>query len=122
MALPKLARLHQDLGNRRQAAAYYEQILQQQGLRGPGLQRLGLTGGLCLEAVEALKFLMLFYKDEGSLEDCKACAHRLLDTAGPEKDEAKAILRALRSDTADVQNTNPLFNPDPGVTLGRRNG
>lgn len=102
MALPRLARLHQELGDRRQAAVYYSQIAQQSsgGTRlassglgsGPG----GAGGGLSTEAVEALKFLMIFYREEGLLPECEACAARLLDTAGPEKDEAKAMLRDLR--------------------------
>merc|ERR1719166_793214 len=72
MALPRLARLHQELGEPQQAAMYYEQM------------------------VAALKFLMGFYQDEGRLSECEACANQLLDTAGPEKDEAKAVLRGLR--------------------------
>lgn len=95
MALPRLARLHQDLGDRRQAAAYYSQMLAQntQGTWHPKTS----GGGLSTEVVEALKFLMVFYREEGKLVECEACAAQLLDTAGPEKDEAKAMLRDLRT-------------------------
>merc|ERR1719291_1254411 len=60
--------------------------------------------GLSTEVVEALKFLMVFHREEGNLTECEACAAQLLDTAGPEKDEAKAMLRDLRtsSDSAPV--------------------
>merc|ERR1719359_1183697 len=96
MALPRLARLQQDLGDRRQAAAYYRQMLTQnaQGsiTRGPKASGTGLS----TEVVEALKFLMVFHREEGNLAECEACAVQLLDTAGPEKDEAKAMLRDLR--------------------------
>jgi len=92
VALPKLAKLHKDLGDRRRAAAYYDQIRARSGqdARRP-------TGGLSTEAVEALKFLMVFHREEGNLSECEACAAHLLDTSGPEKDEAKAMLRDLRS-------------------------
>lgn len=95
MALPRLARLHQDLGDRRQAAAYYSQMLAQntQGTWHPKTS----GGGLSTEVVEALKFLMVFYREEGKLVECEAFAAQLLDTAGPEKDEAKAMLRDLRT-------------------------
>lgn len=107
MALPRLARLHQERGDRRQAAAYYAQIVQQSGIgmssgahHGDGSPSFS-SGGLSIDAVEALKFLMIFYREQGQLVECEACANRLLDTQGPEKDEAKAMLRKLRS-AADV--------------------
>jgi len=97
MALPRLAKLHRDLGDRRQAAAYYRQMLPQQGgARCPWYPKAS-GGGLTAEAVEALRFLMGFYQEEGRLGECEACAAQLLDTAGPEKDEAKAVLQELRA-------------------------
>merc|ERR1719335_779460 len=53
--------------------------------------------GMSTEVVEALEFLMVSYKEEGKLAECEACAVQLVDTAGPEKDEAKAMLRDLRN-------------------------
>lgn len=94
MALPRLARLHRDLGDRRQAAAYYGQMFAQHG-QADAPKSLG--GGLSTEVVEALKFLMVYYREEGRLNESETCATRLLDTAGPEKDEAKALLRDLRN-------------------------
>merc|ERR1712217_488028 len=96
MALPRLARLHQDLGEVRQAAAYYSQMLAQ-NTQGSGYPKTSGGCGLSTEVVEALKFLMVFYRDEGNLAECEECAARLLDTSGPEKDEAKAVLRDLRT-------------------------
>merc|ERR1712113_235602 len=97
MALPRLARLHQDLGDRKQAAAYYSQMLNQ-NTQGAGLHQKASGGfGMSPEVVEALKFLMVFYRDIGKLAECEECAARLLDTAGPEKDEAKTMLRELRT-------------------------
>merc|ERR550525_1956411 len=52
IALPRLARLHQDLGDRRQAAAYYSQMLNQ-GVSGQWRPRAA-GGGLSTEVVEAL--------------------------------------------------------------------
>merc|ERR1740121_499269 len=95
MALPRLARLHQDLGDRRQAALYYSQMLSQSA-PGPWYPKAS-GSGLSTEVVEALRFLMVFYREEGNLAECEACATQLLDTSGSEKDEAKAMLRDLRS-------------------------
>ncbi|CAE8692512.1 unnamed protein product, partial [Polarella glacialis] len=116
MALPRLARLHRDLGDRMQAAAYYGQMLAQSGhavlaaiqgsvpgsgAGGPLQPRpLGGGGGLSAEVVEALRFLMVFCAEEGRISECEACAVQLLDTAGPEKDEAKAMLLNLRRNSA----------------------
>eukprot|EP00927_Polykrikos_kofoidii_P069808 TRINITY_DN6544_c0_g1_i1.p1 TRINITY_DN6544_c0_g1~~TRINITY_DN6544_c0_g1_i1.p1 ORF type:complete len:625 (-),score=108.34 TRINITY_DN6544_c0_g1_i1:286-2160(-) len=90
-ALPRLARLHRDLGEHHQAAAYYGQMLPHWPSSAPG------DTGLTAEIVEALKFLMVFYKEEGSLALCEACALRLLDTTGPEKDEARVVLQQMRA-------------------------
>lgn len=102
MALPRLARLQQELGDRRQAAAYYGQMIAQSS-QGPLSKSSKASGsGLSTEVVEALKFLMVFYREEGNLSECEACALQLLDTAGPEKDEAKAMLRNLRNTSGGV--------------------
>merc|ERR1719171_1861162 len=97
MALPRLARLHVDLGDRRQAAAYYSQMLQQSNQSSVSKCPKTSGSGLSTEVVEALKFLMVYYREEGNLDQCEACATQLLDTGGPEKDEAKAMLRDLRN-------------------------
>lgn len=86
MALPRLARLHQELGDKKQAAAYHHQMLSQNKCGA-------LRSGLSTEEVETLKFLMVYYREEGDLEKCEIYAKQLLDTAGPERDEAKAVLR-----------------------------
>jgi len=99
MALPRLAKLQQDLGDRHQAAAYYSQMLTQSSSSGsPSPKASG--SGLSTEVVEALRFLMNFHREQGNIADCEACAMQLLDTAGPEKDEAKAMLRDLRNSAA----------------------
>merc|ERR550514_1365649 len=93
MALPRLARLYKDLGNRRQAATCYGRMLAESAA-GP---RRPKGTGLSADEVEALRFMMVYHRDDGSLEECEACAAQLLDTAGPEKDEAKAMMRDLRN-------------------------
>lgn len=121
MALPRLARLHQDLGDRRQAASYYGQLLAQ-STPGSWCPKAS-GGGLSTEVVEALKFLMVFYKEEGKLTECEACASKLLDTGGPEKDEAKAMLQELRSSTEGrqvLQQRPPLGVVAPDSIRGQR--
>jgi len=111
MALPRLARLHQELGDRTQAAAHYNQMLLQ-GSQQRGVWHPKTTGsGLSSEAVEALRFLMVFYREEGNLAQCEAFAAQLLDTSGPEKDEAKAMLRDLRT-SSDGPSANLLTGLD----------
>jgi len=115
MALPRLARLHRDLGNKRQAAAYYCQMLPQSMQGGawfPTASAQGANGaGFTAEAVEALKFLMGFYREEGKLVECEACAVHLLDTAGPEKDEAKAVLQDLCADGGGLPSGDAILFP-----------
>lgn len=99
MALPRLARLHRDLGERHEAAASYLQMIPQGTLAGAWHPKAS-GGGLASDAVEALRFLMVFYREEGRLAECERCAAQLLDTAGPERDEAKAVLQDLRASGA----------------------
>mmetsp|Transcript_58831 Transcript_58831/g.140283 ORF Transcript_58831/g.140283 Transcript_58831/m.140283 type:complete len:625 (-) Transcript_58831:166-2040(-) len=99
MALPRLARLHEELGDADQAARYYKHLLEEtarDGRQGPRP-----SGAMSVEAVEALKFLMRYYRQAGDYAQSKSCAEQLLDTQGPEKDEAKAVLRDLRSIAED---------------------
>jgi len=110
MALPRLARLHQDLGDRRQAALYYSQMLSPLHQKPSG-------SGLSTEVVEALRFLMVFYREEGQLTECEACATQLLDTSGSEKDEAKAMLRDLRSSAEGGRGHGMRIASDDGLGL-----
>lgn len=108
MALPRLARLQQELGDRQQAAAYYGQMIAQSSQVPPSKCPKTSGSGLSTDVVEALKFLMVFYKEEGNLVGCETCAVQLLDTAGPEKDEAKAMLRDLRNSSGGASHSAPL--------------
>merc|ERR1712187_415051 len=70
MALPRLARLHKDLGDRHKAAAHYFQMLPE-SLQGGALypKATGSSAAFGAEQVEALKFLMIFYQEEGKLAE-----------------------------------------------------
>eukprot|EP00929_Paragymnodinium_shiwhaense_P009810 TRINITY_DN114165_c0_g1_i1.p1 TRINITY_DN114165_c0_g1~~TRINITY_DN114165_c0_g1_i1.p1 ORF type:complete len:641 (-),score=163.95 TRINITY_DN114165_c0_g1_i1:30-1952(-) len=96
MALPRLARLCKELGNRVHAARYYSQVLPQRQEGGGAWHQKAFGGGVSAEHVEALRYLMAFYQEEGQLAECEACASKLLDTTGPERDEAKLVLQELR--------------------------
>jgi len=119
MALPRLARLHKDLGDREQAAAYYKQMLPQ-SVQGGNWYPKASGGGLTTEAVEALKFLMVYFREEGKLVECQTCAHQLLDTAGPERDEAKAVLQEVRAAPDGVGGAGDGFGL--GIAGERRSG
>ncbi len=49
------------------------------------------------ETQEALLFLANYCKDSGSLQEAATYCSRLLDYGGQEKEEAKALLRDIRS-------------------------
>jgi len=117
MALPRLARLQQELGDRRKAAYWYTMVVQSAS-PGPGPLRAS-GSGLSTEVIEALRFLMSFYREEGKREECELCANQLLDTAGPGKDEAKAMLRDLRS-ASDGRGGYPAFVGAPESSRASR--
>ena len=74
-------------GDMAQAAHYYRLMLklrEQQEISGP-------------ETQEALLFLATHCKDSGALEEAQQYCSRLLDFGGQEKEEAKALLRDIRS-------------------------
>jgi len=90
IAFAELARLFKDQGTpqaRGEAAHYYRTMLrlrELQELSGPDTQ-------------EALLFLANHCKDTGDLQEAQQYASRLLDFGGQEKEEAKALLRDIRS-------------------------
>ena len=88
IAYTELARLFRAEGDMAQAAHYFRQTLklrEQQELSGPDTQ-------------EALLFLANYCKESGALSDAQQYCSRLLDfVSGHEKEEAKALLRDIRS-------------------------
>ena len=87
IALAKLAKLHRDSGNQKAAAHYYRL----------NLVRLENEGADTVEMVEALLYLANFYKRYERYHDAEACCMRLLDFAGPAKQDAKALLREIHN-------------------------
>ena len=88
IAFVELARLFAEEGDRRQAAHYFSQMLKQRELHREG------SGA---ETQEALLFLANYCKETGALIEAQQHCSRLLDFGGPEKEEAKALLRDIRS-------------------------
>ena len=87
IALAKLAKLHRESGNLKAAAHYYRL----------NLVRLEREAPDSAETVEALLFLANYYKRAERWRDAEACCTRLLDFAGPEKQNAKALLREMHN-------------------------
>ena len=83
----KLAKLHRESGNLK-AAAHYHRL---------NLVRLEKEAPDSAETVEALLFLANYYKRAERWRDAEACCTRLLDFAGPEKQNAKALLREMHN-------------------------
>eukprot|EP00276_Gloeochaete_wittrockiana_P012349 CAMPEP_0184374476 /NCGR_PEP_ID=MMETSP1089-20130417/165045_1 /TAXON_ID=38269 ORGANISM="Gloeochaete wittrockiana, Strain SAG46.84" /NCGR_SAMPLE_ID=MMETSP1089 /ASSEMBLY_ACC=CAM_ASM_000445 /LENGTH=565 /DNA_ID=CAMNT_0026717491 /DNA_START=2202 /DNA_END=3899 /DNA_ORIENTATION=- len=87
IALLKLARLYKQLENLDKAAIYYKKNLDRRDAEE-------MDGH---DTVECLLFLAHFCKTAGRVSDTEKYCSRLLDYAGPEKEEAKALLREMRS-------------------------
>jgi anaphase-promoting complex subunit 8 len=87
IALHKLAKLHENLGQADQAAFYYRK----------NLERMEADQNEGQDFVDALLFLGNYCKNKGSLEEAEKFCDRLLDYGDPAKEDAKALLREIRS-------------------------
>jgi len=89
IALSKLAKLHANRGER-DAAAHYHRL---------NLKRLDHEQGgeASPDLVYALSFLATHAKECGDLATAESLCSRLLDHSGPEKEDAKALLREIHS-------------------------
>lgn len=68
------------------------------------LQKLDQSGQpLGADSIEALLFLAGRYRDTNRLAEAQACCERLLDSGGPAKEKAKAIVRELHTIAAQLQ-------------------
>ncbi|KAF5200200.1 Anaphase promoting complex subunit 8/cell division cycle protein23-like protein [Thalictrum thalictroides] len=95
LALHKLGKLHSDLGHLEEAAFYYKKDLERmeaEGLEGPNM-------------VQALIFLAKYCKAVQRFEEVEIYCTRLLDFTGPEKEEARSLLRAMRTGQASSLST-----------------
>ena len=93
IAFTELARLFRDEGDKEAAARYFKETLK--------LHELQEVSGP--ETQEALLFLAQFCKDSGNLQEAQLYCNRLLDFGGQEKEEAKALLRDIRSQYSQQQ-------------------
>lgn len=89
-SLARLAELHSEMGDKDAAAHYHERNLDR-------LDQEHLEGQPGREAVEALLFLAKHAAEKGDEGRAEHFCHRLMDVAGPVKEEAKALLRDLYS-------------------------
>ncbi|GAQ83915.1 Anaphase-promoting complex [Klebsormidium nitens] len=87
IALHKLARLHQQLEQMDEAAHYFRK----------NLERMEQDQADGRDVVEALVFLAAYCKNQGLLHEAEQYCTKLMDYGAPEKEEAKAILREIRS-------------------------
>mmetsp|Transcript_18251 Transcript_18251/g.45347 ORF Transcript_18251/g.45347 Transcript_18251/m.45347 type:complete len:827 (+) Transcript_18251:218-2698(+) len=111
IATQKLAALYRQGGRREEAAQCYLRHLelrylvtsaspehqQQQHQAAPTLD--AIVQGIVLESVEAeaLLFLAQYYKSHGEFDTAALLCSRLVEYPGPEKEQAKGLLRDLRS-------------------------
>jgi len=103
IALSKLASLYKTIGQIGKAALYYEKNLNRRDQEEVEGQ----------ETVDALLFLANYYK-ASNINATEAYCLRLLEYAGPEKEEAKAILREIRSSKL---NSDVIVEHDTSIDL-----
>lgn len=104
--LNALANLYRSLGHHDQAAHYYAKNIQRQDSE----QREGL------DTIEALLYLAHYWKELGQMAEAEHYCLRLLDFAGKEKEEAKALLREIHS-TQQAYTADTSQSPDPEAQI-----
>jgi anaphase-promoting complex subunit 8 len=100
IAAQKLGSLHHKNGDDEEAARYYEKFLNTQGDDGNGVMmaNAGGGGGNGDGLAETLLFLARYHKDRQAYDVAENYCRRLLDLPSTsEKNEAKAMLRELKS-------------------------
>jgi len=107
IALHKLARLNAKLGHKTAAAELYERNLER-------LEEEDASDGA--DAVEALLYLGTHYKELGDFEEAELFCTRLLNLAGPAKEDAKALLREI-SAVQRAAALSPGMSMSPGSPL-----
>ena len=94
IALPKLGKLYQQLGQMDEAAECYAKALERMDRDQPQ----GVGEAANAEAVDAMLFLASHLQRRGKLREAEAYCMRLLDSSGQARDQAKAMLRELHSE------------------------
>ena len=74
------------------AAQAYKSLLKEEAMGGGDLY--GVVGG---EEAEAVLFLANYEHGKGNLDEAAKLCGRLLDFGGPEKDQARGLLREIRA-------------------------
>ncbi|KAK9104736.1 hypothetical protein Scep_021580 [Stephania cephalantha] len=95
IALPRLAKLHSELGRLEEAAYYYKKDLERmeaEEREGPNI-------------LEALMFLATYCRSQKKFEEAEVYCTRLLDYKGPEKEKAKSLLRGMRTSQSGLTST-----------------
>ena len=96
IATRELARLYRDSGQATKAAECYHKHLQTLGVKLENPEKLNAVE-IDSERAEGLLFLASYHRSKGSLHDAEEYCNLLADFVGPEGDEARAMLREIRS-------------------------
>lgn len=105
VATQRLAALYKQVGQVEKAAQCYMrhlelrfQVTNPQGAVASDVGLDSLLNGLVVEGpeAEALLYLAIYHKEHGEFDTASVFASRLLEYPGPEKEQAKALLRELR--------------------------
>lgn len=131
VATQKLAALYRQEGRQEEAAQCYLRHLElryhvtcQSPAASPTLD--DVVQGVALEAVEAeaFLFLALYHKSHHEYDTAALLCSRLVEYPGPEKEQAKGLLRDLRSRGRRYPRSSATTTPDgaPGGTDGGGGG
>lgn len=94
IATRELARLYRDAGKSAKAAECYHRHLQTLGI-GSNMTNQNQT--IDAERAEGLLFLAYYHRSQGDLSHAEEYCIKLGEYIGPEGDEARAIMREIRS-------------------------
>ena len=96
IATRELARLYRDSGQSTKAAECYHKHLQTLGVKLEDPEKVN-TFEVDSERAEGLLFLASYHRSKGSLQNAEEYCNLLADFVGPEGDEARAMLREIRT-------------------------
>ena len=100
ISLFKIATLNSIMGEAESALKFFRKFIDESEVGPMSLPLLLISAPIqshdTQEFAEACLFMAVYFKSKGSYHEAKTYALRLLEFSGPEREEAKALLRELK--------------------------